>query len=452
MGPISAARAPSARRMTNAWQRVVLWLVALTTTVGLASFLLWSALFRRVSGEVGPPILETCALLGLWGIGILIGYGLAARLGRSSTTRRQHVPWTDPRNLTAQACGELSAALWGHPQLSASVDSLLEIISQVLRPHAIVLLRACGQDEFVIVETRPRNLLNASHLLQTNAHRWDLELVHQLQQTHQPLAWRQWQDKRRRPPYYRDVPALHDVVLAPIRHAHTLIGILAVDRQSHQLFRSNALHLVQHVAAQIGLALELQTALADQATAARTNAQLLIRMERMATTDGLTGLNNHRQFHHVFDNQLACAERYGRKLSLILADIDHFKQINDVHGHLGGDRVLRRIAAIIQSCARKTDVVARYGGEEFAVLMEETDAQGARQISERIRRAIESELFIGDAQTFHATLSLGVSTFPEHGLQKELLIQRADQALYQAKHQGRNQTIVFDATSSEVTG
>ncbi|RYF43185.1 MAG: GGDEF domain-containing protein, partial [Cytophagaceae bacterium] len=198
--------------------------------------------------------------------------------------------------------------------------------------------------------------------------------------------------------------------------------------------------------------LELQTALADQAAAAQVNAKLLQRMERMAITDGLTGLNNHRQFQASFAAQLARAERYKRKLALIFADIDHFKQVNDVHGHLVGDQVLRRIAAILQGSARCTDVVARYGGEEFAVLMEETGVQGACCIAERIRKAVEKEIFHDDRGVFRATLSLGVAAFPLHGATKERLIACADQALYQAKRSGRNQTLVFDAKATEAPG
>src|SRR5690606_10752900 len=144
--------------------------------------------------------------------------------------------------------------------------------------------------------------------------------------------------------------------------------------------------------------------IADHAAIAIANARMYERMEQLATTDGLTGLVNQRQFQALFDASLARVERYGRKLSLILADIDHFKSINDTYGHPVGDRVLKAVAAILQGTARRTDVVARYGGEEFAILMEETASQGAFQMAERIRKAIEAEVFRSEPGSFRCTL------------------------------------------------
>jgi two-component system, cell cycle response regulator len=190
--------------------------------------------------------------------------------------------------------------------------------------------------------------------------------------------------------------------------------------------------------------LDMLKVIADHAAIAVANAQMYEHMERMATTDGLTGLTNHRTFQEMFDGHIARAERYSRKLSVILTDIDHFKSINDTYGHPVGDKVLKRVAAILQQQARRTDVVARYGGEEFAVLMEETDRSGARIIAERIRKAIEAETFHADSGSFKATVSLGIATFPEDAGVKAKLTEAADQALYAAKREGRNRTITFD--------
>lgn len=194
--------------------------------------------------------------------------------------------------------------------------------------------------------------------------------------------------------------------------------------------------------------LEMVRVIADHAAIAIANAQMYERMERMATTDGLTGLTNHRQFQLVFEHAIARAERYGRKLSLILTDIDHFKSVNDTYGHPVGDIVLKRVAAMLASAARRTDIVARYGGEEFAVLMEETDREGAVQIAERIRKTVEAEMFKTETGTFKTTLSLGVATFPEDATQKARFAEAADQALYTAKRSGRNRVVTFRSMSS----
>jgi diguanylate cyclase (GGDEF)-like protein len=189
--------------------------------------------------------------------------------------------------------------------------------------------------------------------------------------------------------------------------------------------------------------LDMVKVIADHAAIAIANAQMFERMQRMATTDGLTGLVNHRYFQELFDSALARAERYGRELSLLLLDIDHFKSINDTYGHPVGDKVLRRVAAMVGENARRTDVVARYGGEEFAVLLDETTLDGAVLIAERIRQTVEADQLRCETGTFSCTVSIGVATYPRDAGQKSALIEYADQALYEAKGDGRNRVVTF---------
>jgi two-component system, cell cycle response regulator len=188
--------------------------------------------------------------------------------------------------------------------------------------------------------------------------------------------------------------------------------------------------------------------IAIQAAQAILRAQLFEQMERMATTDGLTGLLNHRTFQSRADDALAQAHRYGRKCSFILTDIDHFKSVNDTYGHPTGDQVLKGVARLIQQTARDTDVVARYGGEEFAIVMPETDMNGARIIAERIREAVMAEVFQTELGPLKVTLSLGIATAPESAKEKQALIDLADQCLYQAKRSGRNRAV----TAAELNG
>ncbi len=122
-------------------------------------------------------------------------------------------------------------------------------------------------------------------------------------------------------------------------------------------------------------------------------ARLFDRTERLAITDGLTGLTNHRTFQERLEAQLAQAQRYGKRVSLLLCDVDHFKSVNDTYGHPVGDEVLRGLARTLAKEARATDVVARYGGEEFAIVMPETDAAGALVIAERIRDRVARLVF-----------------------------------------------------------
>lgn len=190
--------------------------------------------------------------------------------------------------------------------------------------------------------------------------------------------------------------------------------------------------------------LEMVEVIADHAAIAIENALMYERMERMATTDGLTLLANHRHFQELFDGQLARAERYQRQLSLILVDIDHFKFVNDTYGHPVGDAVLKQVAKLLADNARVTDVAARYGGEEFAMILDETDKEGAIIIAERIRQGMMALEFHSSKGNFGRTMCLGVATFPDDGKHKTQLIERADKALYQAKEGGRNRVVAHD--------
>ena len=186
---------------------------------------------------------------------------------------------------------------------------------------------------------------------------------------------------------------------------------------------------------------EMLGVIANQVAISLQNARMYQIVEEQATTDGLTGLVNHRTFQERFASMLGRAERHRFPVSMILTDIDHFKKINDSYGHPTGDEVLRRVAAILGASARKIDIVARYGGEEFAIVLEATDRVGARNLAERIRVEVSQQQFQSSKGPFQATMSLGVASYPEDATAKADIISRADQALYAAKHGGRNRTI-----------
>ncbi len=188
---------------------------------------------------------------------------------------------------------------------------------------------------------------------------------------------------------------------------------------------------------------EMLGVIANQVAISMQNARMYEVLEEQATTDGLTGLVNHRTFQERFSTMLGRAERHELAVSLLLTDIDHFKKINDSYGHPTGDEVLRRVAAILKASARKIDIVARYGGEEFALVLEGTDRAGARQLAERIRQEVEQQSFPSSKGTFSATLSIGVASYPDDAREKPEIIARADQSLYAAKHGGRNRTVCF---------
>lgn len=162
-------------------------------------------------------------------------------------------------------------------------------------------------------------------------------------------------------------------------------------------------------------------------------------LEELSVRDGLTGLYNHREFHRRLGEELARHRRYSRPFSLLMLDIDHFKAVNDTHGHQAGDDVLRVMAERIRQEIRPSDQLARYGGEEFAVLLTETSGYQALAAAERIRAAIAAQpIATADGREISITVSVGVAAFPEDADSAERSIAAADQALYAAKKAGRN--------------
>ena len=168
------------------------------------------------------------------------------------------------------------------------------------------------------------------------------------------------------------------------------------------------------------------------------------KLAMLATTDGLTGLYNHRTFQDRLSEELIRAERYNKSIILLLLDIDHFKRFNDTYGHQTGDEVLKTIAKIIRGNTRKVDFPARYGGEEFVIILPESDCEHARVIAERIRTAVmEYPFYVKDGSRVQLTVSIGISCFPKDATEKVDLIKKADIALYNAKKEGRNRVCLF---------
>jgi diguanylate cyclase (GGDEF)-like protein len=166
------------------------------------------------------------------------------------------------------------------------------------------------------------------------------------------------------------------------------------------------------------------------------------RAEEEAITDALTGLSNHRRFRQILAKEVERARRFDRPLSVVLLDLDDFKAINDNHGHLQGDRVLREVGRVLQAESREVDEPARYGGEEFAIALPETRIDGAMEVAERIRKRLDRMRIPLDGHAGEITIraSVGVAGSPEQPPDVQKLIKSADQALYRAKQQGKNRT------------
>ena len=204
------------------------------------------------------------------------------------------------------------------------------------------------------------------------------------------------------------------------------IGVLVLDNANHP-FSADDVPALESVA--------------DICAAAIQNAHSFAMAQRMADLDGLTGVFNRRHLEKRLVAEIERLGRYEHSMALLLADLDHFKRINDEFGHMLGDEVLRQAAALMRDHLRKADVVCRYGGEEFAILLPETKGEAARAVAEKLRRRIADHSFPGVARP--VTVSIGVADFPEQGSTRDELVRAADEALYAAKQAGRNRVTLW---------
>jgi len=228
----------------------------------------------------------------------------------------------------------------------------------------------------------------------------------------------------------------------PLKAGDRIVGVLNLaDKSSSSSFMEKDLALLQSFLKPAGQMIERIAFL-----------EKVGHLEKLSVTDPLTGLYNRRFLESRLDEEISRSQRQGQKFSLILADLDHFKIYNDVLGHLAGDRALQKVAGILRNAAREMDVVTRYGGEEFCLLLPGTGKKECLFVAERLRRAIEIEVFPGESHlpAESLTISLGVSAYPEDGRTLDSLLHAADLALYRAKHNGRNRLVLYQSDLSQI--
>jgi diguanylate cyclase (GGDEF)-like protein len=214
------------------------------------------------------------------------------------------------------------------------------------------------------------------------------------------------------------------VLVLPLFRGDEVLGAITLASSRPGVFGHAVREMLRVIGHQVGVSLQ--------------NARMYRQMEERATTDGLTGLTNHRAFQERLAHLHALSERSEQKYSVILTDIDHFKGINDTYGHPVGDQVLKRVSAVLAGRARKVDIVARYGGEEFVLVLPDTDGEGAEAFANRLRVEIGELQLQSEHGTFKVTISMGIAEYPRDGRDRLGLIERADQALYWCKEHGRN--------------
>ncbi len=214
---------------------------------------------------------------------------------------------------------------------------------------------------------------------------------------------------------------VQNILCVPLKVYEESIGVINITNKKHgQKFSEEDIKII--------------TALAGQAAVAINNARLY----EMAVTDSLTKLFIRRHLQQRLEEELRRARRYGHSVAVCMMDLDHFKQLNDGHGHPAGDAVLVEFARVMRKCARSTDLLARFGGEEFCAVLPETDLAGGQRFAERLVREVGEHAVPYEDKELRITVSVGVASFPEHGDTVDKLIRVADKALYRAKSAGRN--------------
>ncbi|HHH11681.1 MAG TPA: diguanylate cyclase, partial [Sorangium sp.] len=214
------------------------------------------------------------------------------------------------------------------------------------------------------------------------------------------------------------LPALPSLWVVPLVSHEQPLGTLVLGSRERYAFHDTARRMLEVLANQVAVSL--------------ANAKMVQRLEEQATTDGMTGLLNKRAMYDHAAERLVAAKRFGRQLSVLVADIDLFKKVNDTYGHDVGDTVIKELAAIHERNKRDTDAVARFGGEEFVTIFDDTDAAGALLLAQRIRDELRNTTFHAGGKTFHCTCSIGIATFPCAGSDWEGLFKAADTALYES--------------------
>ncbi len=321
---------------------------------------------------------------------------------------------------------EISFRVMGQLELHQLINQALLNILGLFTTRSAMLMMVSPEDNdvFEVIEAKG---FSQNQLQKFMIYRHD-KLVHYLELLKQPFQIR---DVSRE--FQEIIPILKNMgieVVSPLFRNEEIVGLICLgpNIRNQEYSEDN---------------LETLAILTNMLSVALHNAQMYEHIKALSYTDGMTGLHNYRFFRLRIKEEIARARRDGSPVSLLILDVDYFKNYNDTLGHPAGDDVLRKLSSILRKSVRDNDIVARYGGEEFAIILPGTDIDGALSLAERIRSKVERTAFYKEEiqPNGKITVSVGSATFPRDAVTVEDLVIAADRALYQAKYSGRNRVI-----------
>jgi len=223
-------------------------------------------------------------------------------------------------------------------------------------------------------------------------------------------------------------------IIAPLLCQESVVGVLNLaDKVNQEPFKSEDIALIELFSQLIGASIG--------------NIKLFQKIQRQATTDGLTGLANHKRFYEILEKELWRARRYGGKISLIMIDIDNLKRTNDIYGHRVGDKVIKAISNKIKGCIRQIDTAARYGGDEFAVILPNTSVSDALVVAERMVNSVGNSTITWNNEKIKLSISVGLGEYGSESSPEDIT-SRSDEALYTAKKAGKNTLRIFESAQN----
>ncbi|MFP3853459.1 MAG: diguanylate cyclase [Anaerolineales bacterium] len=319
---------------------------------------------------------------------------------------------------------DVSTALNSTLDLDVVLDQLLGSLAEIMPvDRGQVLLK--HEEEYRIRASRLRGSTNQTEA--ASSIEVDVAIIRKIERTHEPVMISDTSAEGAVGANYGEMQ-IRSILAVPILSRRSFKGVLLLQAFETGAYSQRAMQLATMIANQAGIAID--------------NAFLFGEVQRLATEDPLTGIHNRRHFMTLASLELERAQRFNHPLAAVMLDIDHFKKVNDTYGHDAGDEVLRQFAAICRSGIRAIDILGRYGGEEFCLILPQSNLADASKLAERLRHLVENSRFDAGGKALSITISLGVAERSDEDKDTVSLLSKADQALLDAKRDGRNQVTI----------